>query len=156
MRALPTAAVMAISLPLATLWLLEPSEDGSPWWWLLLLAATVGLSAIIQRYTQAPRPRIDQRIGQAQWASATKKAARTGELPACPEVRIAVGVAACVGIEGLIGSAALLVSIAFSALVFPDLWTAVIPVTVMTGITAYHVRRRWSYLRALHTAERTG
>ncbi|MFI7579367.1 hypothetical protein [Kocuria kalidii] len=155
-RVLPAGAVMAIGLPLATWWLLDASSDGSPSWWLLILVATVGLSAIVQRYTSPPRPHIDQRTGQAQWASATTTAVRTGELPACPEVRTAVGVAACVGIEGLVGSAALLVAIAFSALIRPDLWTALPPVTVLTGMAAFHVRRSWAYLRALHTAERTG
>lgn len=33
-------------------------------------------------------------------------AATTGELPACPGVRTAAGVAACAGIEGQFGSAA--------------------------------------------------
>ncbi|TDL38570.1 hypothetical protein [Kocuria rosea] len=156
-RALPAAAVLAISLPLATWWLVDTSSDGGPWWgWLLILAATFGLSAIIQRYASPPRPRVDQRIGQAQRASATATAARTGELPACPEVRTAVGVAACASIEGLIGSAALLVAIVFSVLILPDLWSALTPVAVLTVTAAFRVRRSWAYLRALHTTERTG
>lgn len=155
-RALPAAGVMAISLPLSTWWLLDASSDDGPWWWLLILVATVGLSGIIQHYMSPPRPQIDQRIGQAQWAPATATAAKTGELPACPEVRTAVGVAACAGIEGLIGSAALLVATAFSALILPDLWTALLPVTVLTGMAAFRVRSAWVYLRALHTAELTG
>ncbi|MFI7496742.1 hypothetical protein ACH9D2_18730 [Kocuria sp. M4R2S49] len=156
-RTLPAAAVLAISLPLATWWLRDSTSDGGPWWgWLVILAATVGLSAIIQLCTSPPRPRLDPRIGQAQWASATATAARTGELPACPGVRTAVGVAACVGIEGVIGSASLLAAIAFCALILPDLWTTLVPVTVLTGMAVFRVRRSWVYLRALHTAERTG
>ena len=156
-RALPAAAVMAISLPLATWWLVDTSSDGGPWWgWLLILVATFGLSAIIQRYMSPPLPRVDQRIGQAQWASATATAARSGELPACPQVRTAVGVAACVSIEGLIGSAALLVAIVFSVLILPDLWAALTPVAVLTVMAAFRARRSWAYLRALHAAESTG
>lgn len=130
---------------------------GGPWWgWLLILTATVGLSVIIQRYTSPRRPRVDQRIGQAQWASATATAVTTGELPACPEVRTAVGFVACVDIAGLIGLASLLVAIASSALILPDLWTALLPVTVLTGMVAFRARRSWVHLRVLHTAGRTG
>ncbi|MEX5300018.1 hypothetical protein RCG67_14705 [Kocuria sp. CPCC 205292] len=155
-RALPAAAVMVISLPLATWWWVEVTGDGGPWWWLLILAATVGLSAIIQRYTSPPRPRIDPRTGEAQWAPATATAAKNGELPACPEVRTAVGVAACAGIEGLIVLIALLMAIIFSAMILPDLWTVLLPVTVMTGMAAFRVRRSWVYLRVLHSADHGG
>ncbi|WP_240898804.1 hypothetical protein [Kocuria sediminis] len=134
----------------------DVSGDGGLWWSLLILAATVGLSAIIQRSRSPPRPRLDPCIGQAQRASATATAARTGELPACPEVRTADGVAACAGIEGMIGFPSLLVAIAFSALVLPDLWSALLPVTAMTGAMAFRVRRSWVHLRAPHTADRTG
>ncbi|MFI7580330.1 hypothetical protein [Kocuria kalidii] len=84
-RTVPAAAVLAISLPLGTWWLLGVTGDGGPWWaWLLILVATIGLSAIVQRCASPPRPRIDQRIGQAQWAPAIRAVAKTGELPACP------------------------------------------------------------------------
>ncbi|TDL42468.1 hypothetical protein [Kocuria rosea] len=156
-RALAAAAVLAISLPLATWWLREASSDGGPWWgWLLILVATIGLSTIIQRYMSPPRPRIDPRTGQAQWAPATATAVKTGELPACPEVRTAVGVAACVNIEGLFVLTALLVAIVLSAMILPELWSALTPVAVLTGMAAFRVRRSWVYLRALHAAERTG
>ena len=135
---------------------MPPVTGGPWWWWLLILAAIVGLSAIIQRYTSPPRPHIDQRIGQAQWASATTTAVKTGELPACREVRTAVGVAASVSIERLIGSASPLVAIVFSVLILPDLWADLPPVAAMTRIEAFRVRRSWVYLRTLHTADRTG
>lgn len=134
----------------------DVSGDSGLWWSLLILVATVGLSAIIQRSRSPPRPRLDPRIGQAQRASATATTARTGELPASPEVRTADGVAACAGIEGLTGSASLLVAIVFSALVPPDLWSALLPVTAMTGAMAFRVRRSWVHLGAPHTADRTG
>lgn len=73
-----------------------------------------------------------------------------------PEVRTAVGVASCVDIAALIGFAFLLVAIGFSALILPDLWTTLLPVTVLTGMAAFRVRRSWVSLRALHTAECTG
>lgn len=152
-RALPAAAIMVISLPLATWWLVDVPRDSDPrWGWLLIFVATLGLSAIIQRYMSPPRPRI----GQAQWASATATVARSGELSACPEVRTAVGVAACAGIEVLVGFISLFVAFTLSALILPDLWAALLPVTVVTGMQAFRVRRSWAYLRALHTAEPSG
>ncbi|MUN63844.1 hypothetical protein GMA12_11970 [Kocuria sediminis] len=56
----------------------------------------------------------------------------------------------------MIGFPSLLVAIAFSALVLPDLWSALLPVTAMTGAMAFRVRRSWVHLRAPHTADRTG
>lgn len=156
MRALPMAAVITIVLPLAEWWLLGASSDRGPWWvWLLVLAVTVGLAVVVQRYMGPPRPSVDERVGQAQWGPATTAATKTGELPACPEVRTAVGVAACASIEGLVATVALLVGVGFSTLIVPDLWTALTPVTVMTVILAFRARRGWAYLRALHAAEHT-
>ncbi|MFI7580329.1 hypothetical protein [Kocuria kalidii] len=71
-------------------------------------------------------------------------------------MRTAVGVAACGNIEELIGLSSLLVGIVFSALILPDLWTALPPVILFTGIAAFRVRRSWAYLRTLHTAGRIG
>lgn len=59
------------------------------------LLALSGLAVLVHRYAQAPRPRHDQRVGDAQWKPAFAAVAKSEALPEHPEVRTAVGVVAC-------------------------------------------------------------
>ncbi|MGQ1837461.1 hypothetical protein ACT4S2_03275 [Kocuria turfanensis] len=157
-RALPEAAVMIIGLPLVVRFVLDENGDTRTPWWPVPLLALVGLVMLVDRYAQAPLPRFDQRVGEAQWKPAFAAAAKTGALPEHPEVRVAVGVVACQTIEGVVVGIAMVVSVALSALAAPGFpWLGALGVLViLTGINAFRVRRSWAYLRALHTAERTG
>ncbi|GEO96819.1 hypothetical protein [Kocuria turfanensis] len=157
-RALPEAAVMIVGLPLVVRFVLDENGDTSTPWWPVPLLALVGLVMLVDRCAQAPRPRFDQRVGEAQWKPAFAAAVKTGTLPEHPEVRTAVGVVACRTIEGVVVGIAMVVSVALSALAAPGFpWLGALGVlSILTGINAFRVRRSWAYLRALHTAERTG
>ncbi|MGX5357914.1 hypothetical protein [Kocuria sp. KH4] len=156
-RALPVAAVVIVGLPLVVRLVLDENGETRTPWWPLPLLALVGLFLLVDRYAQAPRPRIDQRVGDAQWKPAFA-AAKTGTLPEHPEVRTAVAVVACQTIEGVVVGSAMIVSVALSAVAVPGFsWLGVLGVLViLTGNNAFRVRRAWVYLRALHTAEHTG
>lgn len=157
-RALPVAAVMIIGLPLVVRLILDENGETRTIWWPVPLLALVGLVMLIDRYAQAPRPRIDQRVGDARWKPAFAAAAKTRSLPEHPEVRAAVGVVACQTLEGLVVGIAMVVSVALSTLVVPGFpWLAALGVLViLTGIEAVRFPRAWAYLRVLHTAERAG
>jgi hypothetical protein len=94
-RALPVAAVVLIGLPLVIRLVLDENGDTRTPWWPVPLLALFGLAFLVDRYAQAPRPRIDQRVGDARWKPAFAAAAKTVSLPEHPEVRTAVGVVAC-------------------------------------------------------------
>ncbi|MEX5236001.1 hypothetical protein [Kocuria arenosa] len=157
-RALPVAAVVLIGLPLVVRFVLEENGDTRTPWWPVPLLALAGLVMLVNRCVQAPRPRFDQRVGEAQWKPAFAAVAKTGSLPEHPEVRVAVGVVACQNIEGVVFGVAMVVSVALSALAAPGFsWLgALAGLVIFTGISAFRVRRSWVYLRALHTAGRTG
>ncbi|KUG56632.1 hypothetical protein AVL61_06130 [Kocuria rosea subsp. polaris] len=157
-RALPEAAVMIIGLPLVVRFVLDENGETCTPWWPVPLLALVGLAMLVDRWARAPRPRFDQRVGGAQWKSAFAAAANTGSLPEHPEVRAAVGVVACQNIEGVVVGIAMVVSVALSALAAPGFpWLGALgALVVLTGINALRVRRSWVYLRALHSAGRTG
>ncbi|MEX5307613.1 hypothetical protein RF644_17850 [Kocuria sp. CPCC 205258] len=154
-RTLPVAAVVIIGLPLVIRLVLDENGDTRTPWWPVPLLALFGLAFLTDRYAQAPRPRIDQRVGDARWKPAFAAAAKTGSLPEHPEVRTAVGVVACETLEGLVFGVAMLVAIVLSALAAPGFpWLSALSFPVIfTGIKAVRARRAWVYLRSLHTAE---
>lgn len=157
-RALPVAAVLIIGLPLVVRLVLEENGDTLTPWWPVPLLALFGLVWLVDRYAQAPRPRVDQRVGDARGKPAFAEATKTGSLPEHPEVRTAVAVVACQTIGGVALGVAMVVAVALSALAAPGFpWLAALGVLVIfTVIDAVRLPRAWAYLRALHTAERTG
>lgn len=157
-RTLPEAAVMVIGLPLVVRFVLDENGETRTPWWPVPLLALAGLVMLVDRYAQAPRPRYDQRVGEAQWKPAFAAAAKTGVLPEYPEVRVAVGVVACQNIEGVVTGVAMVVAVALSALAAPGFpWLGALgALVILTVINAVRAPRAWAYLRALHTIEPTG
>ncbi|MEX5303251.1 hypothetical protein [Kocuria sabuli] len=158
MRALPAAAVLVVGLSLAVRLVLDGSGQTRTVWWPVPLIAFFGLVVLLDRGVRVPRPRFDKRVGQAQWKQAFAAAAKAGSLPAHREVRTAVGVVACSNLEGLVIGCAMFIAFLLCAPIAPAFpWLAALgaPV-VLTGIDVVRAPRAWAYLRALHTADRTG
>ena len=155
-RTLPVAAALIIGLPLVVRLVLDESGQTRSIWWPVPLITLFGLILLLQRYAQAPRPRFDKRVGQAQWKQAFTAAAKTGSLPPHPEVRIAVGVVACLSIEALVGAAAIVIAILLCAPIAPDFpWLPALGGPVfLTVVYALRARHGWAYLQALHAAGR--
>lgn len=157
-RTLPVAAIVIIGLPLVIRLVLDENGGTRTIWWPVPLLAVFGLAMLVHHFAKAPRPRFDKRVGQAQWKQAFAAAAKTGALPEHPDVRKAVGVIACLSIEGLVGAVAIVLAFLLCAPFAPAFpWLAALggPV-LLTVLYAFRARRAWVYLRVLHTVEHTG
>lgn len=157
-RTLPVAAVLLVGMPLVIQLVPDESGETRTIWWLVPLLAVFGLAVLVHHYTKAPRPEYDKSVGQAQWKQAFAAAARTGELPEHADVRKAVGVVACLSIEALVGAVAIVIAFLLCAPIAPAYpWLAALGgPALLTVVYALRARRGWAYLRALHTAARTG
>lgn len=152
-RALPACAVAIVSIPLLAFFLPpDAAEQRTPWLLLILLAAG-GVAGIVYHFTQAPRPRVDEKVLDAQWKRAFASAATSGSLPPHPDVRVAAGVAACRVIGGFMLMVATLLGTFVCAFIRPELswwdWGAIGLVT-MTVVSAFSLRGGWTYLNVLH------
>lgn len=151
-RTLPACAVALIGIPLMA-WLLpqDAAEPRTPWE-LLIVFAALGLLVIVHYFAQAPRPRLDKKVGRAQWKRALASASRSDSLPPHPDVRIAAGIVACNIIEGFMVMLAVLLGIIVGGFLRPELSWLAISGGVVGGLIVYafRLRRGWSYLRILH------
>lgn len=151
--ALPACAVAIISIPLLALFLPpDVAEQRTPWL-LLIFLASVGAAGIVYHFTTGPRPRVDEKVLEAQWKRAFAAAATSGSLPPHPDVHVAAGVAACRVIGGFMLMVATLLGTVLCAFIRPELswwdWGA-IGLLTMAIVSAFSLRGAWTYLKVLH------
>ncbi|GGG44035.1 hypothetical protein GCM10011374_02990 [Kocuria dechangensis] len=118
-RTLPASMMLLIGPPLLTWWLLDVAGRQMDWWWLLALCTWLGLSLLVQRVVQAPRPRLAKRAERRaldQWLTFTAKDGRT---PEGPRTRTAAGTLACSGLEAELATAAMAAGMVLALLIAP-------------------------------------
>ncbi|MFF0945541.1 hypothetical protein ACFYE2_15140 [Kocuria sp. CPCC 205300] len=157
-RTLPACAVLVVAMPVALWWLLDvPSEELRTPWWPALLIGLVLAFHVLARLARAPRPPLPQ-VTTERVHCALVTASRSGAVASDPQVRTAAGVTACQRLESAVYSGATLTGVLVAWYVTPQPpWPAF--ASVAGALAVFHVvqaRHSWSYLRALHTAARTG
>lgn len=120
-RALVTFTLAVIGFLAFVLWFMDtPTGDPRTPWWPVLLGACAGVFVLLQRFLQAPRPRLNEQVDSVRLKEALRMASRTGIVPEDPVVRTAAGVTACYRIESAVGGVASAVGMSIVALVLRE------------------------------------